>query len=206
VLLASGKEVPCSIPVHDWTQHGSCFRKLLRRRSTTKVVLHWTGAENPAHAVYDHLLEKQLSIHLVIDQAGKVWQFADLDDTCWHAGRLDDGFTSANEDTIGIEIINRASHTQSERWQRPMLTELVHGVRDTREGFLPAQIESAVALTKALCAHYKLPTVPPITDGRVTPKALSTARWRSHKGVAGHFHARSTKVDPGIELLSRFLP
>lgn len=194
IIITGGKEVPSDVSVSSWLDHGSCFRKLLRRRSTTKIVLHWTGAENHAQTMFDNLTEKQLSVHFCIDQFGKVWQFADLADTCWHAGRLDDGFTSANEDTIGIEIINRAGEDQGDKWKRPM----VNG----REWFLPAQVNAVRGLCASLCRYYKLPMAAPMQDGQVITKALTTGRWRQHRGIVGHYHARSTKLDPGPELLA----
>lgn len=201
-LIVSGRVAPCGVKVHTWFDHGMRFKKIFVRKKTTKIVLHWTGAENPAEAMFANMSSKRRSVHFAIDQLGKVWQFADAGDVCWHAGHLEDGFTSANDDTVGIEIVNRASRKRGERWMRPMLRESIHGNTAEREWFLPAQVDSARSLCRALCDAYGLPMAPPLTAGKVVSSSLSTARWRSHRGIVGHFHARDEKLDPGPALLA----
>jgi N-acetyl-anhydromuramyl-L-alanine amidase AmpD len=203
VLVADGKEVPCSVPVSDWFAHGMAFCKLPRRRTTSKIVLHWTGGTGDAQRVFDSLTERGLSAHFFIDAAGKVWQYCDAHALCSHAGRLDDGVTSANIDTVGIEIANHARETQR-GIERPMTAERINGRQMLHADFLPSQVEAAVALCRALCDAYQLPMAAPTKhrDGdAILDRAMLRPQWERFRGVVGHLHARSTKSDPGLSIL-----
>jgi N-acetyl-anhydromuramyl-L-alanine amidase AmpD len=201
VLVVNGQDVPCEVDVFEWWNHGMRFGRLPTRTKTTKVVLHWTGGTGDSRRVYDTLLEKQLSVHFCVDAAGKVWQYCDANSLCAHAGRLDDGVTSANADTIAIEIINHARHEQR-GLERPMTAETINGRRMLHADFLPAQVESAVALCKALCTAYKLPLRVPVVADAIVARAMGRDAWERFRGVVGHFHARSTKSDPGLAILA----
>ena len=200
MLVIDGKEAVCGVPVADWFAHAMAFRKLPVRRKTTKVVLHWTRGRRDAAGLYDTLLTKGLSVHFCVDVAGKVWQYCDANAWCGHAGRLDDGVTSANIDTIGIEIVNPATSKQLGP-KRPIVTERIHGVDVKHTDFLPVQVESALALTQSLCAAYKLPYAVPMRGDELIATSLKSDHWAAFRGVVGHFHARRTKNDPGLGIL-----
>jgi N-acetyl-anhydromuramyl-L-alanine amidase AmpD len=200
VLIVGGREVACGAPVSEWLTTGIAFRGLPARKKTTKIVLHWTGGLGDAQQVHDTLTERGLSVHFCVDAAGRIWQYCDASSLCAHAGRLDDGVTSANLDTIGIEIVNHAGHEQR-GVERPMVTEQIQGRRLTHTDFLPAQIVSALALCEALCAAYGLPMDVPMQSGVLATRALLRAAWERHRGVVGHYHARSAKSDPGLAIL-----
>lgn len=201
MLIVNGKPAPCSIGVHSWFDHGLTFRNLGTRKHTRKIMLHWTGGRRDARGLHDTLLERGLSVHFCIDADGKVAQYCDTKHRCSHAGQLEDGVTSANDDTIGIEIVNHASEKQLGP-VRPMVTERIHGRDVTHTDFFPAQIVSALTLIKALCAAYSLPyAVPTNMAGELITTFMLRARWEAFRGVVGHLHVRDEKTDPGLGIL-----
>lgn len=211
MLIVDGREVACKAVVLDWFAMRMAFRKLGRRTKTTKIVLHWTGGTGDAFRVHDTLLERGLSVHFCVDKTGDVYQFCDANAVCSHAGRLDDGFTSANVDTIGIEIINRATVDLAPGSDdgRSSVTDSIHGRSVSYAGYYPEQIEAVRHLCESLCKAYNLPMAVPMSpdkfggEPKLVTRALSTARWHAHRGLVGHYHARSTKLDPGPSLLKR---
>ena len=201
MLVVNGREAACEVPVADWFQHGMTFRGLGKRPKTTKVVLHWTGGLRDATGLYDTLLSEGLSVHFCVDVNGKVRQYCDADLWCSHAGRLDDGVTSASIDTVGVEIVNHASDKQLGKVERPIVTDRIHGRDVVHAEFLPEQIASALALARALCAAYKLPYVVPTRMGELITTSMLRGPWERFRGVVGHYHARRTKNDPGLGIL-----
>jgi hypothetical protein len=174
------------------------------RVSTRQIVAHWTGAENAPSAMYFNMLNRTvngkrtpLSIHFCVDQQGQIYQMADTETRCVHAGR-------ANEASIGIEFIGRGNATlnPAKGIRRERVVETIHGQRVKYDELLPAQIESGVKLIEALCGLYALPLrVPETLEGRVRADTLSDEQFGLFKGVIGHLHVEDGKVDCGLALL-----
>jgi N-acetyl-anhydromuramyl-L-alanine amidase AmpD len=199
-LIMRGESVPCAATVRTWHEHGLRYTGLAKRTGTFYVVNHWTGSENPPPAVYSNVRKRALSIHFVIDRDGTVWQFADADDRCAHAG-----VTVGNAFGLGIEIINRAHETGVPTYGvvRPLRKERIHGRELIYAGFLPAQIEAAVALNEALCNAYGLPMrVPMLPDASdVSAAVLTPPELRKFRGCLPHSAFKADKMDCGLELL-----
>ena len=90
---------------------GPAFFALGRRASTTAVVLHWTGGVGDPKQVYRTLRARGVSVHFCVGADAVVYQYADADRRCAHAGQVDDSDCdgrqlSANATTIGIEIVS----------------------------------------------------------------------------------------------------
>ena len=107
-LIVAGTRVPVSFPVVTWDspsglsfygQGGWRRRRYPSGKGVDLFVLHWDGCTS-AHQCFHVLLERGLSVHLLMDGDGTVYQALDLAEVCaWHAG-------SVNERSIGIEIQN----------------------------------------------------------------------------------------------------
>lgn len=172
-----------------------------RRRAhpVTAVVLHHTGAENPPDRMFHNLRNRQpgpLSVHFAIDQAGKVWQFADPAETvCSHAGE-------ANGYSIGIEITSRGTAPAVQGWEREAYTDTVHGRRGAFLRFYRAQMLAAYELCEWLCMSFGLPMLVPGEPGdRARRTVMTREELARFRGVIGHYHVTERKRDPSPHLL-----
>lgn len=86
---------------------------------------------------------------------------------------------------------------------RPIRQQLVKGVVQGQElaqyDFTPQQYESLIALTATLCRVFpKLEcTYPRDENGQLIPKKLDDEVWKTYRGILGHYHVQTNKVDPG---------
>jgi hypothetical protein len=86
---------------------------------------------------------------------------------------------------------------------RPARQELIVGNIQGQElcqyDFTPEQYQSLVKLTATLCRIF--PKIkcdyPKDEDGKLIPKKLDDAAWKSYQGVLGHYHVQLNKTDPG---------
>lgn len=79
------------------------------------------------------------------------------------------------------------------------VTGEIHGQRLIQPDFTAEQYRALAHLLAAL--HGSLPEIrleaPRGPDGRVLTRALTPDEWASFKGVLGHFHVQTNKIDPG---------
>ena len=86
---------------------------------------------------------------------------------------------------------------------RPMRNKLMEGTiqgqRLVQYDFTPQQYDSLIKLTAALCKIFpKLDCKYPIDDqGTLVPQKLPDDEWRGYRGLLGHYHIQTNKVDPG---------
>lgn len=86
---------------------------------------------------------------------------------------------------------------------RPIRDGMVTGsVQDTelvQYDLTPQQYESLIKLTATLCWVFpKLECKYPTDDsGKLIPRKLSEDRWKSFRGILGHYHVQKNKIDPG---------
>jgi N-acetyl-anhydromuramyl-L-alanine amidase AmpD len=171
------------------------FPKLRHRAETRSVVWHHTGGENGAAGVHATLVARDLSVHFLIDNHGRIHQYADTEARCSHAG-------SANGYSIGVEIANRANKVPFARGvKRALVIEEIHGVEMMATTFLPAQVTSAIALAEALSAAYDLPMAVPMFGAHVHAGLVPPAELATFRGHLGHFHVSAKKRDPGLVLM-----
>jgi N-acetylmuramoyl-L-alanine amidase len=140
----------------------------------------------------------RVSAHLVIDRDGTAWQIAPFNRIAWHAGPSRFGnLTGLNGHAIGIEFVNPG-------WLKPLSAgrwaDYYQNVRTTAQledfgGFItarhprvgsqeyawpiytPAQIETGLAITRALIAHYGIKHI-------VTHEEIDTRGWKTDPGPA----------------------
>lgn len=208
-IVASGRRIPCAVPVFHWSDHGLSFPGLKPRKRTDLVCAHWTGAENPAEVMFANLRRKGFSVHFFIGANGDVWQFNDCNALAAHAKGM-------NDRAVGIEIQNRADGVRSRAGvDRALAKEVIHGREFVYTMFTTAQVHSTLAVIAAVCEAYALPMVVPMepakdvrADGtgervmRVIPRELTESEFQAFRGVVGHFHRTNVgKQDPGLALL-----
>ena len=185
-IIVSGKAVKIGTPVRVWHETKLGFPAIGARTETRAVGLHWTGGVGGAAQVYRTLNERRLSVQFCVDVDGVIWQFADASARAAHIG-------SANGWCVGIEICNPAS---PKAIGREMYTEHVQGSKFECSYFYPAQVTATRVLVTKLCEAYGLPYEAPEETHALTAGQLATVR-----GVVGHFHVTTRKVDPGVRLL-----
>ncbi len=86
---------------------------------------------------------------------------------------------------------------------RPMRNELIQGTIQGQElvqyDFTTQQYESLIKLTATLCQVFpkldcKYPTD---AKGQLIPHKLPDEDWKNFRGILGHYHVQTNKVDPG---------
>jgi N-acetyl-anhydromuramyl-L-alanine amidase AmpD len=86
---------------------------------------------------------------------------------------------------------------------RPARSGLVRGTVQGKAlvqyDFTPEQYAALAKLTATLKRVFPKMTAdyPHGRDGRLIPRALSSGKYASYRGVLGHFHVQENKVDPG---------
>lgn len=159
-----------------------------------QIVLHYDGFGS-SRLCFEHLAERQLSAHFLIDVDGTVYQTLDLQERAYHA-------TVANNRSIGIEIANIGAFPIGEMGIAAMHNPsrgTVNGIELAQEDFTPAQYAALGRLIDALCQTF--PRIsrdfPRNTDGGVAKSKLSDGELANFRGILGHFHIQENKVDPG---------
>ncbi|HYF52472.1 MAG TPA: peptidoglycan recognition family protein [Planctomycetota bacterium] len=169
-----------------------------------------------------------LSIHFMIDLDGTIYQTLDLKERAWHATTSNSRSVGIEIANIGAftkeELGDRFNnwYTRDENgWRvklpegevrtpgfvaRPLTPDPVSGEIQGKTlmqyDFTPQQYESLVRLTAALCRIFpKLPCDYPRDDsGMLIPHKLPDDQLKSYRGLLGHYHIQTNKVDPGPAL------
>lgn len=192
-FLVDGREAEITVPVR--ASKELKFSALGKRTETRAVVCHHTGGRRGVEGIFQTLQERGLSVHFVIESDGTIWQLADAALRCAHAG-------TANGYSVGIEIVNHAGPKNLPRDAlREVVREEIHGVERDATTFTVAQVQSALALTHALCRAYGLPHRVPEEEGKLITTVLPKEVRDEYRGVLGHFHVKETKRDPGLVVL-----
>jgi N-acetyl-anhydromuramyl-L-alanine amidase AmpD len=192
------------IEVYNWTSHELCFEqhdpnhyaRMTRPDGTPNLTmgcLHWTGGEGDYRAVYRTLRKRELGIHFFIDHKGRIFQFADPAVTvCPHAGAV-------NRYAYGIEMQGRGTnHSDALNKRRPRGVERqeLHGEERSVALFTTDQVEAALGLCDAMADLANIPRRIPDHLDAIEP---ADAR-KKFRGVLGHLHVSSRKLDPGAQL------
>jgi len=161
-----------------------------RRKDVRMIVLHHTAGEGNGTAVFKTLQKRGLSVHFTVDADGRVIQHADLDNVTFHAG-------GANDESIGIEIVNRGVAPALPKRGRIEVQATVHGHKMSMLRFTPEQVEMTDRLCRDLCAMFQLPFDVPRDDaGRFLYGLVNHYDMGMFRGVCGHFHVSRKKIDP----------
>lgn len=204
-LIIAGERVPVSFPVVTWDELGGLSfygqpgwtrRRDPSGKSVNLFVLHWDGCTS-SHQCFNVLLERGLSVHLMLDGDGTVYQALDLAEArAWHAGDV-------NERSVGVEIQNPV-RIHRNRWQSPPRAVVREpGVNGDREqehlDFYEIQKRRAVELAEVICVHFGIPRRLPCDE---RGEVLRTLAPNAFRGVCGHYHVAEQKPDPGLTLWS----
>jgi hypothetical protein len=218
-LIVGGTRVAVAFPVVTWEQPGGLSfyvpdakgSWIPRKAASPKVdllVLHWDGCTS-SRLCYQVLLERRLSVHLLLDADGTVYQALDLAEAhAFHAAEV-------NERSVGVEICNPVRVERSRFCNPPRSVVWDRGVNGDPDHshleFYDVQKQRLVELAKAVSDIFeiprRLPRLPewtshtgglPDLSGTVTRGALDALA--SFTGTCGHFHVSSQKDDPGNTL------
>ena len=199
-LIVNGQQVAVPFPVITFDQpEGMSFhdqpswrrRKEPSGKGVNLLVLHWDGCHS-SRQCFHTLLERQLSVHLLLDGDGTVYQALDLAQAAaWHAK----GF---NERSIGIEIQNPVFAMGSEKGRAIITGPCPHtGQIHTHFDFTNAQKERIRRLATAVCDIFDIPHQLPRDHA---DQILASLAPPSFSGVCGHYHVARNKIDPGMSL------
>lgn len=137
------------------------------------VIIHYTAAGTKS--TLNTLRGKAgVSVQIVIDPDGKIYQMLDFNEIAWHAGKSEwDGKEDWNRRSIGIELVNYGPLTRDDNgtyrniYNGKMPQDQVFMGKhknDSAESFLwhkypQAQLDSCYQLTRLLVHYYSLPLV-----------------------------------------------
>jgi N-acetyl-anhydromuramyl-L-alanine amidase AmpD len=223
-IIVAGRAVPVDAPVVTWKNVGglNAYRTARRDESgapesygarrasdgstiaagdfdalravVDQIVLHYDGIGN-SRECFEHLAERQLSAHFLIDVDGTVYQTLDLQERAYHA-------TVANNRSIGIEIANVGAFPPGAAGI-PTLHDpkrgTVHGIELVQSDFTLQQYAALAKLIDALCRTFPMieRRVPRDDGGAVIMTKLRDDELENFRGILGHFHIQENKVDPG---------
>ncbi len=202
-LIVRGDKLPVPFPVVTWTEpSGMSFygrggwtkRRDPSGQRVNLFVLHWDGCTSARHC-FHVLLERGLSVHLMLDGDGTVYQALDLAEArAWHAGDV-------NERSIGVEVQNPVLPHRNEYQSPPRELVADSGVNGGPSyehlDFYDIQKRRTVELAEVLCAHFGIPRKLPVGSGGDVLRTLAPSTFR---GVCGHYHVSASKSDPGFTL------
>jgi len=206
-IIIGGEPVFVGAPVKLWTDSGLEFKASgknarSRNRPVDLLVLHVTGGEGPPPQVFRTLSGRGLSCDFVIDFDGVIWQHSDPANVCtFHAGFV-------NDRSIGVEIVNYGwtnNPKLKEKWEplREQYDTVIHGRKIKMARSNNAQHAATLALCDALtsCGRLSIPRrFPRDQHGRLITSAMTRAEIADFRGVIGHFHLTSAKIDPGTDM------
>jgi len=177
-----------------------------RHGGVRQIVLHYDAAGTSAQC-FKVLEMRGLSVHFMVDLDGTVYQTCDTSARAYHAGTFNDG-------SVGIEIANVGAYADRAELERllpipegvargalppgyvprparpGLLRGRVQGTDLWQQDFTDAQYEALGRLVAALCGALDVPARAP----RETGVLRDPASWR---GILGHYHLTTAKLDPG---------
>jgi hypothetical protein len=164
-----------------------------RPRQIGMFITHWDVCLSSASCV-KVLNDRKVSVQFCIDNDGTIYQLADMQHTCWHAGSR-----VVNAASVGVEISNAYSTKYNDLYEergfgrRPVIKgQKVHG-KPLGEflGFYPVQLEALAALWAAVHEAAGVPLEIPSEGQRVSTDVASG----KFKGFACHYHVTERKID-----------
>jgi hypothetical protein len=215
-IFISGKTVEVDFDVTWKGLPDKCYKKVKTIRTPKYIVTHW-DATLSSDSCFRVLASRGISTHFSIDNDGHIYQLVDCNDISWHAGpttvdrdllskrgvKIPRG-VSWNDDSIGIDFSN-AYYLKYQDWykknvgeERPVITSVCQGSKNTHLGYYPKQIESYKKLVNFLTKFYNIPVEHPNKD-----KWDEKCATGSFKGVICHYHLTPNKIDcAGLDLES----
>jgi hypothetical protein len=181
--------------VRVWNEDGGLkavnYRKHSGNRDVKMFVTHWDATLN-SKACAKILDQRKLSVHFLIDNDGTIYQMADTNDVCFHAG-------NHNGVSIGVEITN-AYYLKWQDWyvrkgfgERPVVkgVKCHNSTLEDHLGFYDVQLEALTALYRAVSDAHNIPLIAPNVRDTVDPDVQSKA----FRGFCSHYHITDRKID-----------
>jgi N-acetylmuramoyl-L-alanine amidase len=194
------------------------------RSVVDQFVIHFDGCLT-SEACFETLHDQRhLSVHFLLDVDGTIYQTLDVKERAWHATLSNPRSVGIEIASVGAvnpqEQAKRFSHYQKRpdgyyltiaqgRGKVPdgaaygplrgPIEGSINGQSFVQMDFTPQQYAALIKLTATLATV--LPAIkldyPRNADGTVITRTLTPDEWAAHKGLLGHFHVQSNKVDPG---------
>ena len=162
-------------------------------REIRMFVNHWDVCLSSASCVRV-LNDRKVSVHFSIDNDGTIYQLADMQQICWHAGN-----GKVNMASVGVEISNafytkfQDTYVSKGFGPRPIQKGVkVHGgTLEDHLGFYPTQLDALAALWAAVHNAAGVPLVLPQEDHVVSPAVADG----TFAGFVNHYHVTNRKID-----------
>lgn len=205
---------------------GPRFRVEGREDEVELFVLHYDacGTSRRCFEVLQDL--RGLSVHFLLDVDGTIYQTLDCAEQAWHASQANARSVGVEIANVGahpageLDVLGdwydedgdglRLTIPERYRGELPADLELrprrhhlvpgaIHGRPLVQADFTDAQYAALVDLTVALIRAYPAitPDAPRDEHGRVRTDALSDEELARFRGILGHSHVTTRKVDPG---------
>lgn len=163
------------------------------QRKIKMFVNHWDVCLSSASCVRV-LNERKVSVHFAIDNDGTIYQLADMQHVCWHAGN-----NVVNMASVGVEISNafytkyQDTYVKKGFGPRPVVKgSRVHGaVVEDHLGFYPVQLDALAALWAAVHNAAGVPFELP-AERDVSSVAVASGTF---SGFVNHYHVTNKKID-----------
>ena len=182
----------------------------------TQLLVHHSGADRADPGVmYDVLYHQRgLSVHFAGEDDGRLWQFNDMIDSCWHAGKH-------NPISVGIECClfplagKRPRYYDENKRRRTgnlphaVKTDVIHG-REMKVFCFPEEQWDMLArlyagawlaighqrkLHDAIGSPFNGPPMFPRNKQDNIPRTVAD-NARKHVGLIGHLQCTRRKIDP----------
>lgn len=196
-------------------------------RHVDQFVIHYDvcGTSRRCFKVLHDL--RGLSVHFMLDLDGTIYQTLDVKERAWHAGSANDRSVGIEIANIGAyaseeelapwyarDTAGRVFATFPDNYgptgirtpefaARPARNELVwgdvQGKKLCQYDLTDAQYESLIRLTATLCRVLPnlRPDYPRDARGGLRTTALSDDELEAYRGILGHYHVTTNKIDPG---------
>jgi N-acetylmuramoyl-L-alanine amidase len=203
VVLASGKRYGARTAI---LQPG--FEKL--QVIVKQFFLHHSGLYHSRDTFHVLHNTRRLSVHVILDDDGTLYQTLDLREKAWHGG-------VNNSVSVGIEIDSRAdarkmpyaydeAHRRKYRvGPRKVVPDVINGHRFLGFAYSDAQYAALIKLARTMLNVFPRINArfPTDSDDKIIKATLS--RPTDHEGFICHYHNTTSKWDPVSFDYERFL-
>lgn len=180
----------------------------------TQLLVHHSGADRADPSVMYNVLynERGLSCHFATEDDGRMWQFNDAVDRCWHAGKHNN-MSVGNECCLYPLAEKHPRYYDEERRKRTgnlehtVMEDIIHGRKMKVFCFTEPQINSLSKLYAGMwvaIGHQRRggfsgafdnpPLFPRDRSGGI-PRGI-IEKPRKHVGLIGHLQCTRRKIDP----------
>jgi len=102
-------------------------KKIRKNKDIRLLVIHYTGMQSKIESVKRLLSPKsKVSCHYLIDRKGQILKMAEEKNITWHAGKSRwKNFINLNNNSIGIELINKGHRFGYEKFTDLQINQLI---------------------------------------------------------------------------------